>query len=116
MEERHLLLRWENNCGELDKQSGTVQFSFEFFWHPFRNPKDSPGGDHSPLLGVTRVPELDQGISPTYIAPIRNADSGKVPCEVMNNREGPAAFLAFPTGRLPRQRFQGSRSVLTLDE
>src|SRR6266404_6319061 len=99
MKERHLLLRWENNCSEPDKQSGTVQFSFEFFWHAFRNPKGSPGGDHFPLLGVTRVPELDQGISPTYIAPIRDADSGSAPSEVMNNRERRAAFLALPTGR-----------------
>src|SRR6266404_902816 len=55
MEERHLLLGRENNCGEPYKQSGTLQFSFEFFGYAFRNAKDCPGGDHSSLLARCRA-------------------------------------------------------------
>src|ERR1700726_3080291 len=58
MEERRLLLRREDNCGERYKQSGSLQFSFEFFGHAFRNTKGSPGGRHSPLLVVTWAPEF----------------------------------------------------------
>ena len=68
MEEGQLFLGRKNNGCELDTQSGVVQFSFEFFGHPFRHAENGPGGGHFPLLAVPPINRSDTAGGASFLS------------------------------------------------